>query len=236
MSDLAPILNTFASRESLLQALSRRISEQLLDGIADHGKASMVVSGGSTPKRLFDLLSQIDLPWEKVTVSLVDERWVDPGHEDSNEHLVNTYLLKDKAADAKFIGLKNEALSAKAGEAQCREALTVLDGPFDVVILGMGEDGHTASFFPDAEALGVALTTKESCVAITPPVAPYERMTLSRDRLLQTRSLLLHIEGASKHEVLIKALQTGAVETMPIRAMITQDVLPLEVYYTKEKR
>lgn len=228
-----PIAHPRSTKEELHQALIERITQDLTAGIHEYGSASMVVSGGSTPKALFEKLSHLDLPWKKVTISLVDERWVDPKHSDSNEHLVKTHLLKDKAADAAFIGLKNEAESAKAGVTQCLEALSALSRPFDVVLLGMGDDGHTASFFPDAAALDEALSTDAACIAVTPPKAPYERMTLSRKRLLNTRSLLLHIEGEKKYDVYLEAMKDGEVNTMPIRAMIDQKILPLEVYYTK---
>ncbi len=233
MSSQTPLLHDHHGKSDLHQALIERITRELTSGIAKNGKASMVVSGGSTPKALFEKLSHVDLPWEKVTISLVDERWVAPESSDSNEYLVKTHLLRDKASDASFIGLKNSALTAKDGVIQCLQDISVLSQPFDVVLLGMGDDGHTASFFPDATALDEALNTDAACIAITPPIAPYERMTLSRKRLLDTRSLLLHIEGEKKYEVYLEAMKDGEVNTMPIRTMIDQQTLPLEVYYTK---
>lgn len=229
-----PLPHQFDSKTDLHNSLIQRIGKELNAGIAENGTASMVVSGGSTPKALFEKLSHVDLPWEKVTISLVDERWVDPEHKDSNEYLVKTHLLKNNAKSASFIGLKNRAETAKTGVAQCLKEISVFSIPFDVVILGMGDDGHTASFFPGAAALDEALSTDDACIALMPPKAPYERITLSRNRLLDTRSLLLHIEGENKYHVYLEALKDGSTEAMPIRAMIRQDILPLEVYYTKD--
>jgi 6-phosphogluconolactonase len=233
MMNKQPIFHQFDTKNDLHSTLTGHIVKMLNAGIAENGKASLVVSGGSTPKALFEKLSLTDLAWDKITVSLVDERWVDPQSSDSNEHLVKTHLLKNRAANASFIGLKTHDATAKAGVSQCLQNIKVLSEPFDVVILGMGDDGHTASFFPRAEALDEALSTKDACIAVTPPEAPYERMTLSRNRLLNTKALLLHIEGENKHRVYLEALKDGSVEAMPIRAMIHQDILPPEVYYTK---
>lgn len=229
-----PPFYEFDNKTDLQKALTERIAAELNTGIIRNNRASMVVSGGSTPKALFEKLSFIDLPWEKVTISLVDERWVDPKSRESNEYLVKTHLLKNHAAKAAFIGLKTGDTTARAGVSQCLKNFKALSDPFDVVILGMGDDGHTASFFPHADALGEALDTNDDCIAITPPKAPHERMTLSRKRLLNTRTLLLHIEGQTKHHVYLEALKNKSVEAMPIRAMIRQDILPLEVYFTKE--
>ena len=111
-----------------------------------------MVSGGRTPMGFFHLLSQQVLDWSKVTVLLADERWVDAGHADSNEKLVRENLLINEPAKATYLALKNDAEQALDGEAECEAALAGLD-TFTVLILGMGDDGHTASLFPGSEAL-----------------------------------------------------------------------------------
>jgi 6-phosphogluconolactonase len=140
----------FAHTSGLNRELTERIRQLLGDGIRHRGRASLVVSGGTTPVALFEALSGEDMPWEKVVVSLADERWVDPGTPDSNERLVRTHLLKNKAAAATFIGLKTPEDPAGAGEAACENRIRQIPVPFDLLILGMGDDGHTASLFPGA--------------------------------------------------------------------------------------
>ena len=226
--------HVFVSREHLCDTIKDRIEKILLDAIAKRGHATLALSGGSTPKHLFGYLSQSDIPWGKVYITLVDERWVDTNTDDSNEHLVRNFLMIDRAKEANFIGLKNEADHAKEGSAKCCEKLSTFQKDFDLVILGMGEDGHTASFFPKAKELDTALTSPDTCVAITPPEAVHERMTLSLSRLLRTEYLFLHLQGKKKLEVLNEAYKEGPVEDMPIRAFLNRDKKPfLEVFYAE---
>ncbi|MCI5139356.1 MAG: 6-phosphogluconolactonase, partial [Candidatus Electrothrix sp. AR1] len=139
---------TFQNPEILVAELADKIGQSLLKSIVAHGRASLAVSGGSTPKPLFKLLSDVDIPWQDVVITLVDERWVDPSDPASNEQLVRQYLLQNRAAAATFIGLKNSSPTAAQGEAQCEQELRRIPRPFTVLILGMGNDGHTASLFP----------------------------------------------------------------------------------------
>jgi 6-phosphogluconolactonase len=225
-------LHTWATKEELHTQLAERIAEILQQTIAQEGAAFMAVSGGSTPKPLFAKLSTYELEWEKVTVTLVDERWVDPEHQESNEKLVKEHLMQNRAASAQFIPLKNSAKDPFAGVALCNEQFQALPKPLDVVILGMGTDGHTASFFPDDTHLHHALTTGDFCAATIPTDAPHQRITLSLQRLLHAKYCFLHIEGEAKKAVFDHALQEGAVELMPIRAFLHNDK-PLEVYYAQ---
>ena len=225
-------LYRFESREALLDALVSRIAENIGDAVAERGSASLLVSGGSTPKALFERLSHVALPWEKVTVSLVDERWVDVTSSESNEHLVRTSLLQNRAQKARFIGLKTDHENAKEGVTECEKRLTALPSRPDVVILGMGSDGHTASFFPHMPNLGKAMDMQSGarCIDALSPNAPHDRMTLTLPFLLTARNLLLHIEGEEKLRVFERAMGEGSIEDMPIRALLRQDKILLEVY------
>jgi 6-phosphogluconolactonase len=103
------------SSESLVFDLSQNIGEILIEAIEERGRASLAVSGGSTPKPLFEELSLLNIDWSKVDLTLVDDRWVDSDHKDSNELLVKTHFIKNKAVKVNFIPLKNDAKSAKEG-------------------------------------------------------------------------------------------------------------------------
>jgi 6-phosphogluconolactonase len=223
----------FPDQDSLTAALADRIGELLSDGIMKNGRASLIVSGGSTPVALFERLSGSDISWRDVSIALVDERWLAPTEVDSNECLIRQHLLKDKAASAAFIGMKNSALTAAAGEAKCEQRLASVPRPFDVLILGMGGDGHTASLFPGAERLRSAtdMSQNKVCMAITPPAAPYERMTLTLPAILDARRIFLHITGEKKKEVLEKALADGPAEAMPIRFILRQKKVPVSIFW-----
>ena len=146
----------FENPSALDIALSEKVSGMLRSAIETDGKASLVVSGGRTPVGFFHLLSQQILDWTQVTITLADERWVDADHPDSNEKLVCENLLINEARSAHYLSLKNSAPTAEEGESACHRAFADM-GRFTVVILGMGDDGHTASLFPGAQALDGSL-------------------------------------------------------------------------------
>ncbi|MDP3695184.1 MAG: 6-phosphogluconolactonase, partial [Desulfocapsaceae bacterium] len=198
------------------------------------GQASLAVSGGSTPVPLFNRLAEMDMEWEKVTISLVDERWVDTASSDSNENLVRRHLLRNKAAVASFFGMKNKAATARGGEVACEARLQAVPHPHDCLILGMGNDGHTASLFPGAANLDAAvdLYSGRVCMAIRPPGASHERMTLTLPAILNSRQLVLHLQGEEKKRVLARALGPGDADEMPIRFILRQKTTPLAVYWS----
>ncbi|MEA3468890.1 MAG: 6-phosphogluconolactonase [Thermodesulfobacteriota bacterium] len=214
--------HSFSDQDTLTSELATTITALLSDGIAQNGRASLAVSGGSTPVKLFERLSHIDLPWQHVDILLVDERWVAPDDPDSNEHLVSTHLLQNMAAVASFTGMKNSAVTASEGEAECARQLQKIHRPFDVLILGMGGDGHTASLFPGAVKLARAtdMNSGKICMGIAPVTAPHERMTLTLPAILDSKHIFLHITGQNKKDVLQQALAHGPAEEMPIRFIL----------------
>ncbi|MCI5167180.1 MAG: 6-phosphogluconolactonase [Candidatus Electrothrix sp. GM3_4] len=224
---------TFQNPEILVAQLAERIGQSLLKSIVAHGRASLAVSGGSTPKPLFKQLSTLDIPWQNVVVTLVDERWVNPSAPDSNEQLVRQYLLQDRAAVATFVGLKNAFLTAAEGEALCEQELRKIPRPFTVLILGMGNDGHTASLFPGSAQLAAAtdMNSDKSCMAVTPADAPHKRMTLTLPAILDTEEIILHITGSEKKAVLAKAQEAGPAEEMPVRFVLRQEDRPVAVFW-----
>ena len=228
-------LNDYDSRELLDSALAEKVSNILKEAIALKGKASIAVSGGSTPKGFFKALSEKALDWKKVTVTLADERWVDINSSDSNTRLVHENLLQNNASSAKFFHLKQ-------GENLCAETLADLNLaaetsllPLDVLILGMGEDGHTASLFPCSEQIAHGLDTNntEALMAVQPTTAPHQRITFSFASLSQSQNTFLHICGESKKEVLDKALADKDIFSMPIRAFLHSDAINTQVYWSE---
>lgn len=227
-------LHIFAGRDELAKNLAQTIGRLLQDAVAARNRAVLVVSGGTTPQPLFARLAQEDIPWDRVIVTLADERWVATDDPDSNERLVRTFLLRDRAGKARFVGLKNDFPTAAAGEEKCRQTLAELPGPFDVVVLGMGTDGHTASLFPGAPQLREALHpgSRSRCLAVSPPDTAHDRMTLTLPALLAAGQIFLHITGKKKMDVLEQALAGGPVEEMPVRSILLQDQVPVQIFWT----
>ncbi|MBB1267956.1 6-phosphogluconolactonase [Shewanella sp. SR44-3] len=226
------VFKAFDSPSALEAKLAEAIARQLQDAVDSRGKASLVVSGGSTPLKLFDLLSHKAIDWAQVYITLADERWVDNHEKDSNERLVRAHLLQHRAASAKFTGLKNMFSTAVAGCEMTISSLAHFPRPFDVVVLGMGTDGHTCSWFPCSEALDNALNTQDLCAAVTPTTAPHERITLSKMAILNSRQIYLHLVGEAKLSVYHQALAHDDVSKMPIRAVLGQRKTPVDVFYS----
>jgi len=226
-------LHTYSDREALAQDLAERVGQRLGEAIAERGTALIAVSGGSTPKRFFEVLSGADCAWDKVTITLVDERFVPPDNERSNHRLVAEHLLKNAAAAATFVPLYQHVDDVTAAAALAAGKIDTLPVPFDVVILGMGGDGHTASFFPNGNHLGAAFDGDgtRSVISMEAPDAGEPRLTLTLPHLLATRFLALHIEGQGKMDTLDKARAPGPADAMPIRAVLDRAASPLNVYW-----
>ena len=209
----------FDDRQSLAESLASSVADSLYGTLTGRPRASLVVSGGSTPLPFFRHLRTLELPWLQVDITLADERWVDAGHEASNESFVARELMQDLAASARFIGLKTPHATPEEGCDAVARAITPLR-PFDIVVLGMGGDGHTASLFPDDPLITQRLDTGELCVAARPPSQPLPRLSLTPKAFERTQRLILHITGEDKREVYDRARKPGPVEELPIRAFL----------------
>lgn len=228
-----PDWQVFSSAAKLAEELADVVAAALDHAIAQRGQALLAVSGGTTPGRFFQALSQRALNWEKVTVTLVDERFVPEASPRSNAALVRKSLLTNEAASAQLIPLYRQAASVEEAAQQASAELAVLPWPLDVAILGMGTDGHTASFFPDAGNLGTLLAPENSALVLPvhAPSAGEERLTLPLARLLDAGLLALHIEGEDKRSVLEDALKAGKAK--PVSAVFSHASGQVPVYWTK---
>lgn len=223
----------FPDSLALAHALAGEIRVDLEEAIAVRKAAGLVVSGGRTPLHLFQQLRTEKLSWSQVWITLADERWVETTAEASNERIVREQLIGDRAAAAHFVGLKNPAATPEAGADWAWRALSRVPRPFDVVLLGMGEDGHTASLFPGSLALARALDVAAApgCIAVNALTAPHARVSLNLAALLDARRIVLHIEGDTKWQVYQRARMPGSTAELPIRAVLHQREVPVDVYW-----
>lgn len=218
--------------------LAQDIAQRLTSAIQARGVAVLSVSGGKSPVALFEALRVIDIDWSCVRVTLVDERCVPSSHPDSNALLVKTHLLQDLAAKAQLIGMvpsASEPLDTPEALADAARTALTAAGTADVLVLGMGTDGHTASLFPDAPNLADALDVHntQSCVAIeltNPPAnAPYARITQTLAQILSARHIVLPLSGADKLHTLQHAWP-HATPQLPISFVLQQSQTPVALW------
>lgn len=221
----------YANGEALASALAALVAGKLNAAVNARGAATLAVSGGSTPGRFFETLSAADVDWSNVTVTPVDERFVPESSERSNARLIRAKLLQGPAAAARFVPLFQPDMDAAAAARAADDHIGRLGLPLDAAILGMGADGHTASFFPDASGIDALLDPQaEDLVAPVHAASAGEaRLTLTLPALAAARLLVLHIEGAEKAATLEKALAPGS--TLPIRRVIDAAETPVEIFW-----
>lgn len=230
--EIQPDRRIFASRQALAEGLAQDVAGVLAGAVSARGTGLLAISGGSTPALFFTELAKMPIDWSRVTVTLIDERLVPATSPRSNAALAIGKLLQGPAAAARFVGLYHEADSVEDAAALANEALGKLSWPLDVAILGMGTDGHTASFFPDADNLEALLDADQSEIVL--PVhaksAVEPRLTLALGTIVKARFLGLHIEGEEKKAVLDRACSG---ENLPIRAVFNQASRPVQIYWAQ---
>ena len=228
----------FEQRSHLFTTLAAECQDMLSEALSKNGAATIFLSGGTTPAPLYEAMSKMDLAWKKVKVALVDERWVDANHSASNEALIRKNLLVNHAKNATFVGMKTAANTAAKGVAETEANYQALPKPYAFAIVGMGNDGHTASLFPNADGLNAALNpdSEKRIAAIKAKASPItgpntERMTMTLSALLQCDRIVVLITGEDKLAIFDQAMRGGSVSEMPIRALLNQEKVPVELYW-----
>ncbi|SDW65903.1 6-phosphogluconolactonase [Albimonas donghaensis] len=225
-------LRRYDDADALADAAAARIAELLQGALSARGRAVAALSGGATPQRAYAKLSRAKIDWPRVSVTLVDDLWAPASDPRSNKNLLDLTLFYDGGASgARFAPLYTGGASVEAGCAAAEAALRPLARPFDLVVLGMGPDGHVASFFPGGDRLSEALDP-DGRALLTPmraPGLPGTRISLTLAAILQARRILLLFSGRTKARTFQRALGPGPVEDMPIRAILRQRRAPVEV-------
>jgi 6-phosphogluconolactonase len=208
----------FADADALAQRLARDVAASLRQAIAATERATLAVSGGTTPQKFFEALSRQKMDWPRVTITLVDERQVDESSPRSNAKLVKAALVQNEAAAARFVPLFENPSAADLPD-------------FDVVVLGMGNDGHTASFFPGGDTLAQSLSDPAPpLLAISAPGSGEPRLTFSLPKILAAKEIVLHVQGQDKWTTLEKAQAGSDIMEMPVRSVL-QSGREVEIYW-----
>jgi len=226
----------FSTLDEMIDHLAVDIARRLTEAVKARGVASLVVPGGSTPGRLFDALATQDAPWDKVQVTGTDERWLPHGHPDTHETLVRTRLLKGRAAQATYVSLKTASPTPAGAEPAVEAEISRMPRPFDVTLIGMGDDGHFASLFPHASGLDGALEPHSPLLVasfhVPHAAGSPDRISLSLSALLDSRFLGILITGASKLATLERAEAGDDAHEMPVRALLRQDRTPVTIFWS----
>ncbi|MGQ0620675.1 MAG: 6-phosphogluconolactonase [Panacagrimonas sp.] len=225
----------FSDAGAAAQALAADVAGALREGIAERGAASLVISGGKSPVPFFHALREQPLDWSRTWITLADERWVARGSPDSNERLVRQHLITGAALDAHFVSLWTGDDTPIHAIAEVTERLMQMPRPFDAVVLGMGEDGHTASLFPGTDALQAMLDPrwKLHVGVATAPTPPTARITLTMRAVMDSRRIFLSIAGAAKRAVYEEARAGAAPSQLPIAAALRQTQVPVSVFLAR---
>ena len=221
----------FDNREDAARAAADRISQALLRRLEAHGDASVVVSGGTSPAGVFAELANRTLAWSDVHVILSDERWVPAEHEDSNERLVRNTLLTGEAQEAILLPVYKAGITIEERCAELNDELRLAPFPFACALLGMGEDGHFASLFPDAGNLdeGLDVDSHHLCIPVNTAASPHSRVSLTLSALSRSDEILLLIFGDGKRAVYEAAKKEA--NGHPVSYLLRQKRAPVHVYW-----
>lgn len=191
--------HVFPNIEELSQAFADFAATTLQNTLAHKPQATLVVPGGNTPRYYLPALAKCALPWDRIIVTLSDERWVDVNDAQSNEHLVKQHLMSHLPANTRFVGLKTQHDNPFDAVDEIHQRLDKLPLPLSLTVLGLGEDGHIASLFP---GMNPDLTDTHHCIAVAPPIAPSLRVSLSLAMLAQSEQIALVVTGKNKRKLL----------------------------------
>ena len=216
----------FATRAEGDAALAEFMTTCLQNGMSQGDGATMMLSGGSTPVNAYSALSMAEINWDDVAIGLVDDRWVDEDSPGSNAAMIRRTLLDNKAAAANFVTLKTKHAKPQAGVRELEDRLSKLSKPFDVCVMGMGSDGHTASWFPGSLGLKAALDIENPnyVCAIDANGAPVageyqDRISLTLTGIMHAREIVLYITGQEKLDIFQNA-DKYSVEERPVKALL----------------
>lgn len=214
--------------ESLSQGVADFATTALQSTLSRQQQATLAVPGGSTPRHYLPALAKCALPWDRINITLTDERWVDVNDEQSNERLVKHCLMQHLPANARFTGLKTGHADPFAAVETVHRRLADLPLPLSLALLGLGDDGHIASLFP---GMNPETFTAQHCVAVAPPIASSPRISLSLALLVQSEQIALVVTGKNKRRLLDR-LTAHPDPQLPIVWLLQRVQTPVMVFET----
>jgi 6-phosphogluconolactonase len=238
MGKAAPAIETFADGRAWADACAARLTDALAAALTETGKAVFAGSGGSTPAPIYRRMAGADLDWSRIAVTLIDERYVPETSPESNAALLKQTLLTGPAAAARFVPLFHPAVTVDRAAALAAHALAAEGGQLDAVLLGMGEDGHICSMFPDSPTLKTLLSPALRPTVLGVPhgrdgAAPsLERLTINLPWLMTARRVVLAFTGPARRSVFEREA-AGDPATQPIAALIAANAT-LDVLWTEK--
>lgn len=218
-------IKRFGDKAALIDAATAHLAAVLREALETRGRASAMLSGGSSPKPIYEALAQEPLAWKGVGISLVDERWVPSGAEGSNADFIQDCFAGTPAEPSFFVPLYNGDASPKAGLGAAEQALALIAQPFDLCVLGMGLDGHTASWFPYSGGLVAALDPENQATLAAIDASGCEvagahtdRITLTYSAVAASRNIVLILPSSEKLAVFKAAAKKDVLEA-PVKAL-----------------
>jgi 6-phosphogluconolactonase len=221
----------FASRDEASVAAAQHIAAALRTQLNAQDDAALIVTGGSSPARCYSELAASGLEWSHVHVLLSDERWVPASDDNSNEKLVRETLLINAAEEADLVPIYSADTTAVARCLELNELLPAMPLPFACSLLGMGEDGHVASLFADAEnlAAGLDVNGADWCIPVSTAASPHPRVSLTMRALLNSEQIVLLFFGESKRDLYEQAKSTP--DALPVSTLLSQERTPVHVFW-----
>jgi 6-phosphogluconolactonase len=221
----------FDSRALASREAAGRITLALKSDLKSKSGAGLLVSGGSSPKECFNMLSDTELDWDRVHIVMSDERYIPADHPDSNEGMVRRELLTGFAETASIVSMFEQGVSVTDYCEHLEQELRKIPRPYSAAVLGMGEDGHFASLFPDFDRLedGLDLKSKHLCLPVQTAASPFPRITMTLPALLESRAVILLFFGDAKRKVYEQSKQIGS--KYPLAALLQQTRTPVHVYW-----
>ena len=228
------LINEFSTLALCEEALFVELTDEISTALAQKHTVNLALAGGSTPKGLYKKLSHAPLDWENIAVTLTDERWVDAANDASNEKMLKETLFLHKAKMAQFLGLKTEEETPLLGQPHINALLQENFPTLDFVVLGMGNDGHFASIFPEMDNTQALLDINASKLCL--PAQPLDkpaRMSLTLPYLLTAKRIFLFITGADKKEITQQQSDVNASPVLPIYSLLHQSLCPVTIYWSE---
>jgi 6-phosphogluconolactonase len=211
-----PLLSVYADRDALMASAADRIATALQAGIDERGRACAALSGGSTPEPCYRLLAERELDWSKITFALVDERFVPPTDAASNEGMLRRTLAPALKAGARLAPLYAPNASPEQAADNANEAYSKL--VFEIALMGMGADAHTASWFPGAAEAAIASSRAVVATTAAHAAGAAQRLTLTPAAIAKARDVILLITGEAKRAKLDWAL-TQPLANAPVAVL-----------------